>query len=163
MSHLISEHKDAFEQIAGHFKEELSGLRTGRATIALIENLPVVCYGSSMQLKSLASLRATDARTLVIDPWDKGLIKDIEKAIMEARLGVNPTVDGVILRLSFPELTTEARKQVVRVLHEKEEETKIASRQLREKIRESIAAKEQAHEIGEDERFRMQGELDTLV
>lgn len=163
MSLLESEHRGQFEKIFTHYKEELGQLRTGRASGALVENIPVQAYGSTMPIKALGNINVPDAKTVVIDPWDKSLLKDVEKAITDARIGVNPVIDGAIIRLSFPPMTEESRKQVVKILKQKSEETRIAIRQVREAIKEEIAKKEQANEIAEDQRFKMQDELDKMV
>ncbi|MFH0928458.1 MAG: ribosome recycling factor [bacterium] len=160
---LSTDDKAKFEAAFNHYKQELMGLRTGRASAALVENISVQAYGGAMPIKSLGSISVPDARTVVVDPWDKSLIKEIEKAITDARIGTNPVVDGAIIRLSFPQMTEEARKQVVKILGQKQEEAKIEIRQIREALREALAKKEQDHLIGEDERFRSGDELDKFT
>lgn len=163
MNPFISEQKPQYDEAVAHFKNEMKGLRTGRANPAVVENISVLAYGAPMEIKSLASISVPDAKTIVVDPWDKSLMKDVEKAITDARIGVNPVIDGTIIRLSFPAMTEETRKQVVKLLKEKLEESRVTVRKIRETIREAIMKNEKEGKIGEDERFRMTTELDELT
>ena len=163
MTPFVAEQKPTFEESLKDFKNDLHTLRTGRATTALVENILVDAYGSKMEIKALGNMTLTDARSIVIDPWDKSLMKEVEKALTEARLGTNPTVDGAVIRLSFPAPTEESRKQVVKMLKEKLQEAKIALRKVRETIRETVMANEKSGKFSEDERFRMQTELDEMT
>lgn len=163
MASQIVEAKQAFEKVVAHFKEDIGGLRTGRATAAIVEGVLVEAYGSMMEIRALGTIGCPDARTIVVDPWDKSLMKNIEKAISDARVGTNPIVDGQIIRLSFPPMTEDSRKQVVKSLKQKLEEARIALRQTREDLKEGILAREKAGGIGEDERFRQTAELDELT
>jgi ribosome recycling factor len=163
MNPFIAEQKPQYDEAILHFKTELKGLRTGRANPASVENIGVLAYGQTMEVKSLASISVPDAKTIVIDPWDKSVMKDIEKAITDARIGTNPIIDGTIIRLSFPSMTEETRKAVVKQLKEKLEESRVAIRKIRESIREAILKNEKEKSIGEDERFRMVTELEDMT
>lgn len=159
----LNEHKEAFEKVLEHLKKELSSLRTGRATPALVEDLVVDAYESKMQLKSLASITTSDARTIIIEPWDKTVLKNIEKAISEAKIGLNPVVDGTLIRLSMPQLTEESRKELIKVAQKKLEEARAAVRRAREEVKSEILKSEENKEINEDERFKLQDKLDEMT
>ena len=159
----IDEHKAEFQSVVEHFQKELSGLRTGRASAALVENVRVEAYGQSMDLKSMANITTPDAKTVQIEPWDKGVVKDIEKALVDASLGMQPNVAGTIIRLAMPPMTEENRKNMVKVLGQKEEQAKIGVRNIREKIKTAIQADEKAKTIAEDEKRRLLEQLDKVV
>lgn len=159
----LEEYKEAFEKVLEHLKGELASLRTGRATPALVEDLNVDAYESKMQLKGVASISVIDARTIAIEPWDKTLIKNIEKAIRDANIGLNPVVDGVVIRLSMPQLTEENRRELIKVVNKKLEEARAAIRRAREDIKSEILKAEENKEITEDERFKLQDSLDEMT
>src|SRR3954463_11335697 len=112
----LEEAKEKMHGAVTHLQEEFSSIRTGRATPALVDKLKVDYYGSEMPLQQLAGFSVPEARVLVISPYDKGALKAIEKAIQASDLGVNPSNDGQIVRLTFPELTQERRKDLVKVV-----------------------------------------------
>lgn len=163
MHTFLTTKKPDFQAVADHFQKELGSLRTGRATPALVEDIPVSAYDSTMEIKGLASITIPDARTIVIEPWDKGLIANIEKGIRDAGVGLSPVVDGQVLRVMIPQMTEENRKQIVKVTREKLEETRIALRSVREDLREEIAKKEKDNDFSEDEKFKVLDELDLLT
>lgn len=163
MHHLIEKRKNDFAAIIERLKKELHGLRTGRATPTLVENILVEAYGVKTPLQQLASLSVPDAKTLLIQPWDKNVLKDIERGIVAANLGFAPVVDGERVRLTMPPLTEETRKQLIKVLKEKIEAHRHALRGLRDQIRDVIVAEEKAARLSEDERYRTQKELDTYT
>lgn len=159
----IDEHKAEFQAALDHLHKELSGLRTGRASAALVEDIRVEAYGQGMDLKSMASITTPDAKTIQIEPWDKGVVKEIEKALVDANLGMQPNVAGTVIRLVMPPMTEENRKQMVKVLGQKEEHAKVAVRNVREKIKTAIQKDEKDKMISEDERRRMLEQLDKVV
>jgi ribosome recycling factor len=163
MSNPVAHHAQEFESAIEHFVQELKGLRSGRASAALVENVPVEAYGSMMELKGLASISVPDAKTIQIEAWDKGVLKDIEKALIAADLGMQPNVTGSLIRMSMPAMTEENRKRLVKQSSEIAERTRITVRTIREKARDIIAQQEKDKTIGEDERFRLQEELDKNV
>lgn len=134
----IDDAKPQFEKAIEHLRLELAGLRTGRATPALVENIQVEAYGATQPIKALASISTPDARTVQIEPWDAGVVKPMETAIQKAELGINPNVDGKIIRLVMPMMTEESRQQIVKLLKERLEEAKIAVRQIREDVKKKI-------------------------
>ncbi|PLX26168.1 ribosome recycling factor [Candidatus Parcubacteria bacterium] len=160
---LIAPHKEQFEKTIEHLRSEISGLRTGRATPALVEDIVVEAYGVKQQLKAVASIAVADAKTLTVDPWDKGLIQSVESAISHSDLGINPVNDGKLIRLPLPELTQDRRQELIKVLHKKLEEARVAIRKIREEARKEIDNKEKAKEIGEDEKYNLQDDLDKVV
>lgn len=159
----IDQHKPEFEKPIEVLKNELSSLRVGRANPAMVENILVDSYGSKMALKAMASIAVPEARTILIQPWDKTLSKEIEKAIIQANIGINPVNEGQQIRLTVPQLTEENRKELVKSLKEKMEKAKISIRQIRDKIRENITKMEKDKEITEDDKFSMQKKLDEIT
>lgn len=153
----------AFKAVIEHLLHELSSLRTGRANPAIVEDIKVMAYESVMDLKGVASITAQDTKTLVVQPWDKSLLQAIEKAIRDADIGINPAVDGGIVRLNFPMMTEENRKKLVKTMKEWCEESRVALRQVREASREEVMKMEKAGDIGEDEKFKMLDELDEYT
>lgn len=139
---ITTDAKPQFEKALEHLRQELKGIRTGRATPALVEDLRVEAYGSQQPLKSLASISTPDARTVQIEPWDGSVVKGIETAIMESNIGINPSVDGKIVRLSMPMMTEEMRRDRVKAMKGKLEEAKVAVRRVREDLKKQIENQE---------------------
>ncbi len=152
-----------FTKILDHLKVELGSLRTGRANAAILDTVQVQAYGQSMLLKSVSSISVPDARTIAVEPWDKSILKDVEKAILDAKIGVNPVNDGQSIRLPMPSLTEESRKDLIKVLNQKMEHARITTRQQRDAVRDKIVQEEKEKLIGEDQRFRLQQKLDEMV
>lgn len=142
---------------------ELSGIHTGRATPAILDHVSIESYGSRMAVPHVAGITIEDARTLRVAPWDKGQIKDIEKAVYDANLGLSVSVDADGLRIIFPELTTERRTQFVKIARAKLEDARIALRAEREKVSSDITEQERDGNMSEDEKFRAKDELQKLV
>ncbi|MEK7540100.1 MAG: ribosome recycling factor [Patescibacteria group bacterium] len=155
--------KTHFAGVASSLQKDLSSLRTGRAIPALLEDIQVEAYGSNMPLQQLASITAPEPRLLVVQPWDAQTIKDVEKAIRQSDLGLNPVVDGVIIRVPFPALTEEKRKELVKIMHGRLEEAKVKLRQMRETILKEWKIKKTAGEMSEDDFFRLEKDLQDLV
>jgi len=163
MHNIIESNKEQYEKTLGFFKNDILSLRTGRATPSLVESVKVTSYGVSSDLMQLAAINAPEPQTIVIKPWDKNIIKDIEKGLRDADLNLNPVIDGAIIRLNFPPLTEESRKELVKILHKKLEEARISLRGQREKIREEVISLEKSKAISEDERFQALKDLDSLT
>jgi ribosome recycling factor len=159
----IQDKKELFEKIMEHAKNDISSLRTNNITPSLIENVSVVVYGSKMPLIQLGSISSPEPRQLLVETWDKNILKDVEKAIETATLGLSIKNEGNFLRLTMPTMTEETRKQVIKLLNEKIEKTKISFRGLRDEIKEEIIKAEKNKEITEDEKFRAQEDLDKLT
>lgn len=159
----ISEHKKDFTEAVTFLKDDLSQLRTGRASVAMVDAITVEAYGSRQPLKAVGTINVADAKTITVEPWDKSLLGAIEKGIRDSGLGINPVNDGRLIRLSLPELTSERRQELIKVLHQKLENARISVRKVREEARAKIMAAEKNKSIGEDERYRLQEELEKMV
>jgi len=137
-------------QAVEHIRTEFAGLRSGRASTALVDNIKVDYYGTSTPLNQVANISVPEPRLIVIQPWDKNLTKDIEKAIMASDLGLNPNNDGILLRIPIPALTEERRKDLVRLVHKLAEEGRVSIRNVRRDANDHIKKGEKEHEISED-------------
>jgi len=146
-----------------HVQSQFLGVRTGRATSNLVEKIAVEYYGATVPMVQLASFQVPDARTLVIKPHDRGSIAAIEKAIQSSDLGVTPGNDGVVVRLSFPMLTEERRKEYVKVVKNMAEDGRIALRNVRRDARKSLETAEKAGDISKDDLDRAEKELEKLT
>jgi ribosome recycling factor len=156
----VDEARDRMHKAVVHLQDEFGAIRTGRASPALVEKLRVDYYGSEVPLQQLAGVTVPEARVLVISPYDKGAMKAIEKAIQASDLGVNPSNDGTVIRVKFPELTGERRKNLVKVVKKLAEEARVAVRNVRRHIRQDL---ERDSEISEDEVNRLEKELEKLT
>ncbi|WP_291584296.1 ribosome recycling factor [Clostridium sp. UBA6640] len=132
-------------------KNELSSMKAGRANPKMLDRIEIECYGSMMPLNQVAGVSAPEPRVLLIQPWDKGSIKEIEKAILKSDLGLNPSNDGSVIRLVIPELTEETRKNLVKSIRKVGEEAKVAVRAIRRDANDKIKALKKDNEISEDE------------
>jgi len=159
----INIYKDDFNLIIEYLKTELLGIRSGRANAAMLDGIMVDAYGAKTPIKGVASINIPDAHSIVVDPWDKSLVKAIEEAIRNSGKGLSPVNEGQYLRVVISSLTEETRKGLVKLIGEKAEETRIKIRQLRDKIKDDILAAEESNEIAEDQRFKMQDSLDKKV
>lgn len=146
-----------------HVRQDFASVRTGRASPALVEKLPVDYYGTEVPLQQIAGFTVPEARQLLITPYDKGAIGAIEKAIQQSDLGLNPSNDGVSIRLSFPPLTQERRKDLVKVVRQMAEEGRISLRNQRRTARQELEALEKETELSSDELARAEKELDKLI
>lgn len=145
------------------FREEISTLRTGRVKPDLVESLSVDLYGARTPLKGVATISNSDARTLVIAPWDPGALPSIKKAITDAQIGVNPTEDGRVVRLSFPMQTEESREQTIKMLHKKAEEARIRFRKGRDEALSILKTEKQDSTITEDDFYEGKEKLDAMI
>jgi len=144
-------------------RRELSTIRTGRANPALVEHIRVDYFGTPTPLKQLASVMVPEARLLTIQPWDKGSLGAIEKAIQKSDLGLNPSSDGSVIRLVIPQLTEDRRKELVRVVHKKLEEGRVAIRNIRRDAHELLRDFRREKEISEDQEFNAQEDLQKVT
>lgn len=144
-------------------RRDLATVRTGRASPGLVEHLHVDYYGTSTPLNQLASIAVPEARLLAIQPWDKGSLDAIEKAIQKSNLGLNPSNDGTIIRLVIPQLTEDRRKDLVRVVHKKVEDGRVAIRNVRRDAHEMLRDLQREKEISEDEEHRAQEQLQKVT
>ncbi len=146
-----------------HLQEEFGGIRTGRATPAQVEKLLVDYYGSQTPLQQLAGFSVPEPRVLVVQPYDKGAMKAIEKAIQQSDLGINPGNDGQVIRLTFPQLTEERRKDLVKVVKTRAEEGRVAVRNVRRDARKELEALEKAGDLSKDDLARTEKDLEKAV
>jgi len=160
---VIEDTQDKMHKAIDHLRSEMSNVRTGRASSALLEPLIVDYYGSPTALRQLAGFSVPDAMLLVITPYDKGSLGAIEKAIMVSDLGINPTNDGNVIRLAFPPLTEERRKELVKVVRHKAEEAKVAVRNLRRSGRHELDALHKDSSLSTDELERVENQLDKIT
>jgi len=145
------------------FKRDLNGVRTGRAHPSLIESMNVDYYGATTPLKQLGTINAPEARLLTIQVWDRSAIKAIEKAIQSSDLGLNPAIDGQLIRLPIPALTEQRRKELVKIVHGKAEEARIAIRNVRRHVLDELRKAEKDGDVSQDELKRHQDELQKLT
>lgn len=160
---LINSKKPSFDGILNFYKSDVASIRTGRATPALVEDIGAEAYGQKMTIKELATITAPEPRSLIIQPWDKSVVAAIESAIRKSDLGLNPVVDGQIIRLNIPPLTEERRKEFIKLLKQKTEEARVKIRRIREEIWHKVQTMEHAHEISEDDKFKAKDDLQKLV
>ncbi|MDQ3569292.1 MAG: ribosome recycling factor [Actinomycetota bacterium] len=146
-----------------HARSEFASVRTGRASPALVEKLRVDYYGTEVPLQQLAGFNVPEARLLVITPYDKSAIKGIEKAIQNSDLGINPSNDGQVIRLAFPALTEERRKDLVKLVKHKAEEARVSVRNLRRAARHELESLEKDGDISADDLERAEKELDKIA
>ena len=163
MNPVVDDAKERMHKAVVHLQEEFSAVRTGRATPALVEKLKVDYYGSEVPLQQLAGISVPEPRVLHVSPYDKGALVSIEKAIQASDLGVNPSNDGAVIRLNFPELTEERRKDLVKVVKGRAEEGRVAVRNVRRHARQELEHQERDGEISKDELERIEKELERLT
>jgi ribosome recycling factor len=144
-------------------RREFSGVRTGKASPALLDTVRVEAYGSHMPLSQVGTVTAPEPRLLTVQPWDKSLMKDIERALRESDLGLNPSNDGNLIRIPIPPLTEERRKEYVRLLHKLAEEGRVAVRQARKDANDDLKRRQKDGELSEDELRREQDEVQKLT
>ena len=144
-------------------RREFAGVRTGKASPALLDSVRVEAYGSPMPLNQVGTVTAPEARMLVVQPWDKTLLKAIEKGLRESELGLNPSNDGTIIRIPIPPLTEERRKEYVRMLHKLTEEARVAVRNVRRDANDEVKSRQKDEGLSEDDIRREQGEVQKLT
>src|SRR3972149_10954330 len=160
---IIAEMKQKMDKSVEHFKDEIASLPTGRSTPSLVDSIVVEYYGQSMPMLQVASISVPTPQMIVIQPWDKGALEAIQKAILQSPLGIAPIVDKDTVRLSMPALTEERRLGLIKVLDQKVEEAKIAIRQEREDAIKKTQKLKEDSEIREDDFFRAKTEIQKIV
>jgi ribosome recycling factor len=160
---VLEDATEKMDKAVHHAIAEFSSIRTGRATPAFVEKLPVEYYGSEVPLQQIAGFSVPEARTLVIQPYDANSIKAIEKAIQHSDLGLNPSNDGKVIRLSFPPLTAERRKEYVRMAKNMAEEGRTSVRNVRRAARQDLGGLKNDGDLSEDELERVEKDLDKLT
>jgi len=160
---VLAECREKMAKATAHLQGEFGGIRTGRATPVLVEKLRVDYYGSEVPLQQLAGFSVPEPRLLIVSPYDKSAIKAIEKAIQASDLGITPSNDGQVIRLAFPQLTAERRKDLVKVVKHRSEEARVAVRNVRRSARHDLEAFEKEGELSEDDLERAEKELEKLT
>ena len=163
MQYNFSQFKTELKKIEDFLSKEYTQLNIGRASPMVLDGISVESYGSRVPLKNVANISIEDPKTLRIAPWDKSQIKDIEKAIIASNLGLSVATDDLGIRVIFPQLTTETRSSLVKVLKEKLEETRITVRRERENVWKDVEEKEEAKKLTEDEKFRAKEDLQKII
>lgn len=160
---LIQENQEKMDKTIAVLKKDLASLRTGRATPALLDKIMVEYYGAMTPINQMANVSAPEPRMLVIQPWDKSVMSDIERAIMKSDLGLTPNNDGTVIRLAIPQLTQERRNELVKVAKKKGEESKVVIRNLRRDTNDDLKAFEKDGDISEDDSRRGQEEIQKIT
>ncbi|MGC9329408.1 MAG: ribosome recycling factor [Candidatus Hinthialibacter sp.] len=163
LDEFLEEAELEMEEALDSIRRELAQLRTGRATPALVDGIIIDAYGAKTPLKQMANISIPEARLIVIQPWDKNVLPEIEKAIQKSDLGINPSSDGKLIRLSIPPLTEERRRDLVKLAKKIGEEGKVRIRRLRRDSIESLKTSEKKGDIPEDESKKMQDEVQKLT
>ncbi|HOK35439.1 MAG TPA: ribosome-recycling factor [Candidatus Pacearchaeota archaeon] len=160
---LFKETKNSFQKTLDWFKKEISAVRGNRVSIDLIDGILLDYYGEKISLKEIASLSLVDSRTISIEPWDKSVISNIEKALQESNLGGNVKDDGGKVFFTFSIQTTEDKEKMIKILRQKMEKAKVALRRTRDEVWKEIQEMERKGEIPEDEKFRQKDNLQKLI
>jgi len=160
---IISESENNMKKTVEVVKKEFASLRAGRATPALLDKITVNYYGTPTPINQLANISVPEARLLVIQPWDKSSLPEIERAIMKSDLGIPPASDGTVIRLAIPQLTQERRADLMKVIKKKAEEGRVAVRNIRRDTNEQLKATQKEGKLSEDELKRNQDEVQKLT
>ncbi|MEX2238244.1 MAG: ribosome recycling factor [Dehalococcoidia bacterium] len=160
---IMADARHRMDQAIEATRREFGGVRTGRANPALVENLKVEYYGTPTPLQQIANINVPEARMLTIQVYDKGAVAAVEKAIRNSNLGLNPANDGNLIRLAIPQLTEQRRKELVKMVHGKAEEGRVAVRNVRRDALEHIRRAKKDKEVGEDDEKRAEAELQKLT
>jgi len=155
--------KERMQKSLEALSRDLALFRTGRATPALLDKIKVDCYGSSMPIRQVANITVPDKRMLLIQPWDRSIIKDIEKAILKSDLGLNPSIEGNLIKIPIPPLTEERRVELMKMVKKRGEEGKVALRNIRREAIEQIKKMEKNGECTEDESERASNKIQKIV
>jgi ribosome recycling factor len=160
---IYQETKESMGKTVEALKRELQRIRTGRASLSVLDGIKVDYYGTPTPLNQMATLAVPESRQITIQPWDASVIKDIEKAILKSDLGLTPSNDGKILRISIPPLTEERRKELVKVIHKMCEDHKVTARNIRRDSNDLLKSLKKDGDISEDEAFRSQDEVQKIT
>lgn len=159
----IIECEDKMKKSLEVLRREYASLRAGRANPSILDRIQVDYYGTLTPLNQMANISAPEPRLLLIQPWDKSVIGNIEKAILKSDLGINPTNDGSVIRIAIPQLTEERRRELVKVVHKKAEEARVSIRNIRRDYNDKVKAQEKAKEVTEDEARRGLDDVQKLT
>jgi len=160
---VYQETKESMQKSIDALKNEFKKIRTGRASLSILDDIRVDYYGTQTPLNQMASLSVPESRLITIQPWDASVIKDVEKAILKSDLGVTPSNDGKVIRISIPPLTEERRKQLVKVIYKKGEEHKVSIRNVRRDANDLLRNLRKDGEISEDDAFKAQDQVQKIT
>ena len=164
MSHpILADVTVRFKKAVDHALHEFSTIHTGKASPAMVEGVMVEAYGSMMRLKECAAISTPDARLIQVQPWDKGLIRAVEKALQQANLGINPIVDGGLIRMPLPDLSKERRLEFVKIAHKLAEDGRVSIRHLRRDAMEAVKKAKKDGKMSEDEEKRVEKEIQVAT
>lgn len=163
MEQVISDAESRMKKSLAAMEEEFDTIRTGRASAALFEKIKVEYYGNPTPLNQVASISIPESRLVVIQPWDKGLLNEIEKAIQKSELSLNPNNDGKVIRINIPPLTEERRKEYVKVAKNMAEQARVAIRNIRRDANDELKKQQKASDISEDDAKRGEDEIQKLT
>ncbi len=163
METIKNDAKSRMEKAIGSLKKELATVRAGRANTSLLDKIVVEYYGAQTPLNQLANINTPDTRTIIVQPWDKGALTDVEKAIQKADLGITPNNDGSVIRINIPQLTEERRKELVKLIKKIGEESKVAIRNIRRDANDEMKKLEKNGDISEDDSKRAVDEIQKLT
>ncbi|MCD6581380.1 MAG: ribosome recycling factor [Desulfuromusa sp.] len=163
INEVLSEARDAMDKAVKSLRKEMSKVRTGRASLSLLDDVKIDYYGVPTPLSQVATLAVPEARLMTIQPWEKNLIPDIEKAIFKADLGLTPSSDGQLIRLPVPALTEERRREMVKIIKRMSEDSKISVRNARRDANENLKMLEKEKEITEDDLKRSEKDVQQLT
>ena len=159
----LDDKKEKFEKVVEFLQKEISSVRTSRATPSLIENIKVSVYGVDTPMIQIASITSPEPKQLLVEPWDKNILKDVEKAIQTASLGLSVANEGTFVRVTMPPMTEETRNEVIKMLNEKIEKGRQNLRGVRDEVKEEVIKAEKDKEITEDDKFGLLEELDKIT
>lgn len=159
----IKQGKEKMEKSVANMQQNFAAIRAGRANPAVLDRLTVDYYGTPTPIQQVGTISVSEARTLVIQPWEKSLLKEIEKAIQASDIGINPTNDGNVIRLTFPMLTEERRKEICKQIKKNGEDTKVAVRNIRRVVMDEIKALKKSNDITEDDVKDFEAEIQKIT
>ena len=159
----IKQGKEKMEKSIANMQQNFASIRAGRANPAVLDRITVDYYGTPTPIQQVGSISVSEARTLVIQPWEKTLLKDIEKAIQASDIGINPANDGSVIRLTFPMLTEERRKEICKQIKKNGEETKVAVRNIRRVVNDELKALKKSNDITEDDLKDYETEIQKIT
>ncbi|MFZ5943676.1 MAG: ribosome recycling factor [Bacillota bacterium] len=160
---ILMDSEDRMQKTVEVLRKEFASLRAGRANIAILDKVQVEYYGVPTPINQMANVTAPEARLLLIQPWDKSTIPNIEKAILKSDLGLNPSSDGTVIRISIPQLTQERRKELVKMIKKKTEDARVGIRNIRRDANDTLKSLEKTKEISEDETKKAQDDVQKLT
>jgi ribosome recycling factor len=160
---MYQETRESMQKSIDALKNDLKKVRTGRASLSILDDIRVDYYGTLTPLNQMASLSTPESRLIMIQPWDVSVIKDVEKAILKSDLGLTPSNDGKVIRISIPPLTEERRKQLVKVIYKKSEEHKISVRNIRRDTNDLLKSLKKDGDISEDDAFKAQDQVQKIT